>query len=258
MRLIIVFLGLLLGSLTAVGADPSIRPALTLDGSWAVQTAVHDPIQGISWRTDASGDFQGGSFIQFRAYPLLQVKGCVDRKDTSGVCKRLRIRAKKPSDKIGSFAIQFPGRTKRVTAAVGVPYAEIMLDEISLEDFGVMAFQLVVEGAETQSFGAANLRTHDQEIIPAALVALTVDGQVLKEGDSVEKGWWFLFFGTAKTIDVIEDPADLLSLCAFPPNGKPKCVSGNRMELRIKERGDYLFVAWNKFLQSSWVTIRGV
>jgi hypothetical protein len=182
----------------------------------------------------------------------------VDRKDTSGICKRLRIRANKPTDKVGSLALQFPGRSVRVTAAAGVPYGEIVLNELSLEDYGLMALQLVVEGATDQAFGAINVRTHDQDLPPVALAALTSDGQVLRDGDAVRAGWWFLFFGSAKEVNVVEDPSDLISLCAFLPTGKIRCADTNQMDLRITKRGSYLFVAWNKQLQASVISIQGV
>ncbi|OFZ54988.1 MAG: hypothetical protein A2428_03180 [Bdellovibrionales bacterium RIFOXYC1_FULL_54_43] len=238
-------------------SDSGIRGALTLQGYWSVESAVADPIHGVAWKTELTGPLDGGAFVQTRAYPFDQAHGCIAKKLTTGACKRIRIRAEKPGDKVASFAVQFPGRTFAITAPEGAPFAEILLNEISLNDIGDMSLMLNVTGAVEQSFGMISLRTHDQEITPAATAALSSDGRVLRDGDAIKKGWRFLFFGTAKGVDVVENPADLLSLCGFFPNGEIRCSEDNRMSFYVTERGEYLFVSWNTRLQSSRISIRG-
>lgn len=241
-------------------ADDQVVPrqALTLRGHWAVEVATADPVKGVTWVVESEGPIDGGAFIQVRAYPAKDVAGCTGRKDVSGACKRIRITAEKPADKVAAFAVQFPGRTFAVTAPAGTAMAELLLNEISLNDYGAMALQLVVAGASNQAFGAVSLRTHDQEITPVATAAMSSDGRVIRDGDSIEKGWYFLFFGTADRVDVVQDPTDLLSLCGFFPGGDIECAASNAMHFRVTKRGEYLFVAWNKRLQASIVRMRGV
>lgn len=239
------------------------RPALSLRGTWFVEAAAIQPAAGLIWRAEQSGSFCngaacGGAFAQARAFPASEVKGCAARNDGSGRCKRLRIRAEKPTDKAGSIAIQFPGRTERRTAPAGVPYAEIILWDLSLDDYGIISIQLTVEGAEVNSYGVLNLNTHDQDLDPAAVAAVMVDGRQLSDGESVPKGWRFLFFGTAKKLEVTEDPIGLLSLCGFYPSGQYECSDGNALDVRVTRRGEYLFVAWSKKMQAAFFTVRGV
>lgn len=256
---IVAFLIYLLLDVSGHASDSAVtREALTLRGRWAVEVAAADPVKGVAWQIESEGPIYGGAFIQTRAFPAEKIAGCTARRDVSGVCKRIRIFAEKPADKVASFAVQFPGRTFAVTAPGNSPYAEIVLNEVSLNDYGLMAFQLVVAGAANQAFGAISLRTHDQELTPVATAALSSNGRMIRDGDTIEKGWWFLLFGTADKVDVVQDPTDLLSLCGFFPNGDIECSESNQLNFHVTKKGEYTFVAWNKRLQASVIRMRGV
>lgn len=234
------------------------RPALNIEGSWALEVAVSEPSKGVAWRVADRGLIKGGGFAQFRAYAASAVKDCIARLDGSGVCQRLKILIEKPVDKTASFAIQFPGRTQRIVSPKGQKMAVISLDEISLDDFGLASMQLNVEGAAKANYGILHINTHEDDSLPAAKPTAMFKNTQVDDGAFIKAGWFFLFFGTAKKITLYAMPSDLLSFCGFYPGSSVSCSSSSEISVRIRKKGDYTFIAWSKDLKFSTITIRGV
>lgn len=239
-------------------ADSSPRLALRVHGTWTLEVAVASPVSGIIWKRQAGGEIDGGAFIQTLAAANGVTQGCEARKDGSGVCRRLTIAIDKPLDKLATLKLQFPGRTAGITAPVGASQAVIRLSELSLDDFGLASLQLTVMGAVQAQFGVFNLSTYDTDPSPAAQPAATIDGVPVDSASQVKAGWHFLWFGPGKRLDVVEDPTELLSLCGFFPGGKHECVTGSDQEVYIRDKGSYLFVVWDKHLESSVYSVTGI
>lgn len=253
----------LVGSGTGFGES---RPALTLPGHWEVSQLSPDPVQGGVWHSVGSGIFEfGGTFAQMRAWPKSEISGCSSSRDTSGHCLRLTITVPKPFDQSAVLKVQAPSnlqndvtRSFGVSAGPGSTQISVVLNEISLDDFGAVAFQLVVMGAQSSSYGQMNLRTYDQDLSPQGLLALDEEGSLLASGDSVHHGWRFLFFGNAPKINVMDDPQNFLSLCVFKPDSSFECSSSNRFSIHITKKGDYLFTGWDTQSRFSQAVLHGI
>jgi len=236
----------------------SPRIAFRVHGTWTLEVAASNPVNGLIWRVESSGPLDGGAFIQAQAASSAVSKGCEARRDGSGVCKRLTIAIDKPIDKLATLKIQFPARTAGITAPVGASQAVLRLSELSLDDYGLASLQLTVEGATNAVYGVFNLNTFEVEVAPASQPAATIDGTPAESASQVKAGWHFLWFGPGKELDVNEDPSELLSLCGFYPSGKHECTDAHELKLWVRERGNYFFVAWDKHLESAVYSIQGI
>jgi hypothetical protein len=249
--LIFALFGLLFFSYKLARADVS-KP-LTIKGQWVLESAIYEPANGLRWiREDGDELKRGGAFIQLKAEDFDVITGCIVRHDPmNSFCKRLKLIFEKPADKVCELAIQFPNRTQKHTYPAGSSKAIFTLNEISLKDAGQMGVFMTCEGAVDNTYGLIVINTYKDEIKSQAVSAVTFNGKELQDGDKIKKGWWFLFFGSAKKVGVVVPPIDLLSLCVYLPDGMIECSDTNLFNFRAKKKGWYFFVAWNTFMQSS-------
>lgn len=250
-----------LGTWASIGKadDTTSRLKLRITGSWVIEVAVSNPVNGVIWKTETSGVLAGGAFIQTLSLPSATSAGCLARKTGDGTCKRLTIFVDKPQDQIATLKLQFPGRTQGITAPVGALQASITLPELSLDDFGLASLQLTVMGATNALFGVFNLSTFAVDDSPATQPSASVDGNALDlQTPQVKAGWHWFLFGPGKRLDVVEDPNGLLSLCAFSPEEQAQCSSGNTLSVWVKHKGLYMFEAWDKTLAHAVYLVEGI